>query len=108
MKIPKISWMRGSGILLLTSLMPGTVFAQQATPEEIMERASASGLCGDRVPVEAWYEGGVPRVRCGEATAFLPVVGGLGLGGGLAAAGAGLALMAGGRGGGGDATPSTE
>ena len=80
--------------------------AQELPREVILDAASRQGLCGVQTPVDAWYENGQHKVRCGDPTGFVPAIGALGLGAGTVAAGIGLAVLA--ATGGGGATPSTE
>lgn len=103
--------------LALTSLalaLPVAAQAQQRLSEEqLIERATAQNVCGERIVSSARYVNETENrvtVTCGDdATGFVPLAAaGLGLGGaGAAAAAVGIAAAAAAVGGGGS-TPDTQ
>lgn len=95
--------------LTLSVSMPfAAVAAEQMTKEELIQYATDKKACGDTLAVlDAYYkDNGAIGVKCGEATGFVPLLGGLAGAGGAAAA-AGIALTAAAIGGGGGSTPDT-
>ena len=92
-----------SFVLAVTMTLPLAAQAQKRmNKEELIAWATEKQACGeDRSILDAYYteeSGNEVRVQCGDATGFLPLAGGIGLGG-AAAAGVGLAAIAAGGGG---------
>ena len=85
-------------IFALSLALPVGAYAQTAarlTDAELVELATTNKVCGDLTVESASYKNAIENVvsvLCRDATGFVPVVAGLGLGG--AAAGLGIAALA--------------
>lgn len=92
-----------SGFVAFATLT-GAAFAQDRSPEEAFRIATESGICGDAGVAEAIFNAeSIVEATCNDATAFLPLAGGLGPLLGLGAGALALAATAGGS-----ATPNTQ